>query len=462
MSKSEQIVKLILQRIEDGDLAPGDRLPTHRDMAWFNECSVGTITRAYAELERRGVTYGQVGRGTYIFGTDEDKDEIGRGAFMPTDSHVLSEPGITIDLSLNSFYHPKLGKRYQAVFERMALHAPQSGYRGYFDARGRPNDQHFAAQWLEPLIGPVVEKQIVITQGAQSGLYLSMATLTSPGDSIATEAFGYPGIRAAAQELGLRIAAIEMDDEGVVPAAFEAAAKRGKIKLLVTVPTNHNPTGTTVPLARRLEIVKIARANNILIVEDGVYGPLQIKEYPTYYEICPEISLYLTSFSKVFSPGLRVGYMVVPEAYMARFTTRMTAINWMTSPITLDAVSFLLDGKVMQKHQGELQQENEIRFNMALEKLKPWMSKPQIETRSPLSQVWLRLPPYLAISDAIEQARREGISLIGGDRFAMNRQQDDHFVRICLMGVQNSAELAQGLDALSDILSGANVQAMIS
>ncbi|MBL4906419.1 MAG: PLP-dependent aminotransferase family protein, partial [Sneathiella sp.] len=289
--KSADIVRVILLRIEDGDLKPGDKLPTHRDMAWYSECSVGTVTRAYTELERRGVTYGQVGRGTYIFGTPQDKEEVGRGLFLPTDSHVQSEPGIKVDLSLNSFYHPELGRRYQLAFEMLAQHAPQSGYRGYFDCRGRPNDRYYAAQWLEPLIGPVDEKNILITQGAQSALYLSMASLTSPGDSIATEGFGYPGIKAAAQELGLRIAALEMDEDGMIPESFEAAAKRGKIKLLVTVPTNHNPTGTTVPLKRRHEIVRIARKYHILILEDGVYGPLQTKSLPTYYEICPDVGL---------------------------------------------------------------------------------------------------------------------------------------------------------------------------
>ncbi len=460
--RSADIVNVVLQQIEEGDLSPGDKLPTHRDMAWTSECSVGTVTRAYAELERRGVTYAQVGRGTFIFGTAKDRDEVGRGMFLPTDSHVHSEPGIEVDLSLNSFYHPRLGQRYQAAFEMLAKHAPQSGYRGYFDARGRSGDLFYAAQWLRPLIGEVAEKNILITQGAQSGLYLSMAALTSPGDSIATEAFGYPGIKAAAQELGIRIAAIDMDEEGMIPASFEVAAKRGKVKLLVTVPTNHNPTGTTVPLSRRHEIIRIAKEYNILILEDGVYGPLQKKRLPSYYELCPEIGLYLTSFSKVFSPGLRVGYLILPDSFIARFATRMTAINWMTSPVTLDIINFLLSNNTIQDHQRELIDECEKRFAYASKRLEPWISAEQLNADTALSHLWIKLPPHIASSDLISQAREKGISLIGGDRFVMNRQLDDHFVRVCLMGVPKFDDLKQALHVLTEILCGEHTQLLIS
>lgn len=460
--RSADIVDTILRQIEEGQLNPGDKLPTHRDMAWTSDCSVGTVTRAYAELERRGITYAQVGRGTFIFGTAKDRDDVGRGMFLPTDSHVYSEPGIKVDLSLNSFYHPKLGQRYQTAFEMLARHAPQSGYRGYFDARGRSSDQFYAAQWLKPLVGEVEEKNILITQGAQSGLYLSMAALTSPGDAIATEAFGYPGIKAAAQELGIRIAAIQMDEEGIIPASFEAAAKRGKVKLLVTVPTNHNPTGTTSPLNRRREIARIAKEHNILILEDGVYGPLQNKQIPTYFEIFPEIGLYLTSFSKVFSPGLRVGYLVLPDNLVARFATRMTAINWMTSPVTLDIINFLLSNNTIHDHQHELICECEKRFSYASKLLEPWISAEQLNADTALSHLWIKLPSHIAISDLIAQAREKGISLIGGDRFVMNRQLDDHFVRICLMGVPKFEELKGALNLLKEILCGEHMQILIS
>ncbi|MBL4739873.1 MAG: PLP-dependent aminotransferase family protein [Sneathiella sp.] len=462
MAKSEDVVHFVMGKIGNGELKAGDRLPTHRDMAWDQKCSVGTVTRAYAELERRGVTYGQVGRGTYVFGTQQDNEHVGRGMFLPIDNEALSEPGIFADLSLNSFHHPDLGASYKSAFEMLSNHGPQSGYRSYFDCRGRPSDRHYASQWLEHLIGEVNGNNILITQGAQSGLYSAMAALTNTGDSIATEAYGYPGIKAAAQELGLRISAIEMDDLGMIPEAFEAAVKRGKIRLLVTVPTNHNPTGTTVPIERRRKIIRIAQDHNVLILEDGVYGPLQVKEVPTYRELCPETGLYLTSFSKVFSPGLRVGYLVAPENLIPRLVSRLTAVNWMTSPITLDISNYLLDTKVIQKYEADHKKECEKRFVFAKNLLKPWLSEAVVESGVYLPHLWARLPTSLASSAMIEQARSEGIALIGGDRFAMNRQLDDHFVRICLMAVPKFEDFQRAITILYRILSGKTAAALIS
>ncbi|MEH6401819.1 MAG: PLP-dependent aminotransferase family protein [Sneathiella sp.] len=462
MAKSEDVVHFVMRKIDSGELKAGDRLPTHRDMAWNQKCSVGTVTRAYAELERRGVTYGQVGRGTYVFGTQQDNEQVGQGMFLPLDNDPISEPGLFADLSLNSFHHPDLGESYKSAFEFLASHGPQGGYRSYFDCRGRPSDRHYAAQWLEHLVGEVNDNNILITQGAQSGLYSAMAALTGAGDSIATEAYGYPGIKAAAQELGLRISAIEMDDFGMIPAAFEASVKRGKIGLLVTVPTNHNPTGTTVPIERRLEIIRIAKEHNVLILEDGVYGPLQVKNVPTYRELCPETALYLTSFSKVFSPGLRVGYLVAPENLIPRLVSRLTAVNWMTSPITLDISNYLLDTKVIQKYQADHKKECERRFIFAKNLLKPWLADAVVGSGVCLPHLWAQLPASLASSATIEHARSEGIALIGGDRFVMNRQLDDHFVRICLMAVPDFEDFKRAITILYRVFSGQTAAALIS
>ncbi|MCG8490666.1 MAG: PLP-dependent aminotransferase family protein [Sneathiellales bacterium] len=462
MAKSEDIVDHILEKIRKGELKAGDRMPTHRDLAWDMKCSVGTVTRAYAELERRGVIYGQVGRGTYVYGTGEDRRAVGSGLFIPEETTPENRTEETIDLSLNRFFHPGVESAYREALHAVGERKGLEEYRDYFDCRGRAVDKLPALNWLGNMTGLVDERNLLFTQGAQSGLYLTMSALTNQGDAIATEEFGYPGIKAIAQELGLRISAVDMDDEGMVPASFEALARRGKIKLLITVPTNHNPTGTTLPTGRRREIAKIANDNGILIVEDGVYNPLQKSRLPTFREIDPENAIYLTSFSKLFSPGLRVGYVVAPELYMPKLINRMTVINWMTSPVTLDVCNYLMDKGIMANHQNWLLKECERRFNYARGLFSAWISEAQKNAPIPLSQLWVRLPATMESSDFLFKARQQGILLIGGDRFAMNRQIDDHYVRICLMGVSSFSHLKQALGLLRGLLIESETRALIS
>ncbi|OUR79450.1 hypothetical protein A9Q83_03325 [Alphaproteobacteria bacterium 46_93_T64] len=459
--KTTEIVTMVQEKIAAGILKPGERLPTHRDMAWDLKCSVGTVTRAYGELERIGITYAHVGRGTFV-ASGETVDENGRRNPLWHFEQIQNQIFAPTDLSLNRFYHPDSGKAFTQGFQVLADRQPQPEYRDYIDTRGRAEDLSAAEKWLKPLIGHVETENIIVTQGAQSSLYLTMSALTKPGDTIATEAFGYPGIKAVAQDIGVKLQAIEMDDYGMLPEAFEAAAKRARVRLLVTVPTNHNPTGTTLPMERRREIIRIALEHNIPIVEDGVYAPFHDKCVSTFWEICPENSIFLTSFSKVFSPGIRVGYVVAPMRFMPKLVSSMTAINWMTSPITLDLINQQLKSGVVHKHRDDLIIEGGVRFSMAKEILGPWISATQIGQEQFLPHLWVRLPISISPSEFIEQARARGIALIGGDRFAMNRHLDDHYIRVCLMAVPEIKHLESALFILADLLSTSDVQPLIS
>ncbi|MEX1034450.1 MAG: aminotransferase class I/II-fold pyridoxal phosphate-dependent enzyme, partial [Sneathiella sp.] len=212
MKKSEEIVAHFIEMVKQGEFEPGRKLPTHRQLAYEYGCSVGTASRAYAELVRRGYCYGRVGQGTFVYGTPVDTAAIGRGAFFPEESWNEGVSGLT-DLSKNSFFHIEAEDRLRDAAQRLLKRNEPETYFSYSDSRGRPSDRDVAAQWLSSLINYVDTDHIILTQGAQSGLYLAMATLAKAGETVATEAFGYPGIRAAAYELDLRLAPIAMDGE---------------------------------------------------------------------------------------------------------------------------------------------------------------------------------------------------------------------------------------------------------
>jgi DNA-binding transcriptional MocR family regulator len=457
--RADDIVRHICERIEIGELKAEERLPTHRNMAWDLNCSVGTVTRAYAELERRGITYAQVGRGTFVAGSENPAADSEMRILPFTPEEDLEG---AIDLSINRFFHAGTSRAYGNAFHQLSLKVPQSGYRDYVDSRGRPKDLAYAASWLEHCIGVVDPSNIIVTQGAQSGLFMALGALTKPGDMIATEAYGYPGIKAAAQELHLRINALDMDAEGILPEAFETAVNRSKVKMLVTVATNHNPTGITTSLARRKMLIEIARKADIPIVEDGVYTPFHERVLPSYWELAPDISVFLTSFSKVFSPALRVGYAVAPSRYIPRLIRQIGAMNWMTSPVTLDLAAELLEDGTLYKHQKELIAEGKRRFAYAATRLAPWITQEQKNSAAFLSHFWVELPVNIALTDIIQQASDRNITLIGGDRFAMNRQQDAHFVRVCLMGVPNHEALVDGLATITDLLTSSETACLIS
>ena len=457
--RADEVVSIVQEKIKTGELKPGDRLPTHRDMAWDLKCSVGTITRAYGDLERRGFTDGQVGRGTFVAPVGKPLSQLDP---LSSFAQLDASSGNVADLSLNRFYHPSCGSIYADAFRHLSERYPQPSYSDYIDTKGRDEDLEAAQCWLEILVGHVPKKQIVVTQGAQACLFLTMQALAKPGDSIATEAFGYPGIKAAAQETGLKIQTVDMDAHGMIPEIFEDLCRRFNIKLLVTNPTNHNPTGTTLPLSRRHEIIEIANRHNVVIVEDGVYGPFQSEKIPSFYELAPDISLFLTSYSKVFSPSLRVGYAVVPERFIPRVVAVSKAINWTSSAVTLDLANHLVQSGVLHQHKNDLQGQGHFRFKLALGILKEWIDPIHHQKIGFLPHLWLRLPTTVTPSEFIENAQKMGVAVIGGDRFAMSRHLDDHYIRVCLMALPSQEQLEVALKKLAYLLETAEAQPLIS
>lgn len=455
MRKFEQIVEMIIGLIKEGELKAGDRLPSHRDLAYDHNCSIGTASRAYGELERRGYTYGKVGQGTFIYGTEADEAAVGKGVFFPRDSWSDGERGL-VNLSKNSYYHKGTDASLRDAFLRLSTGNEPTQYLEYYDSRGRPHDRAIAANWIADQIDAVDPENIIITQGAQPGLYAAMATLTNPGDVVATEAFGYPGIRAAAFELDLRLAPVALDRHGLIPAEFEAICKRGSVKLLVTVPTGHNPTGATQSLARRQQILKIAQTYNVLIVEDAVYAPLQNVDLPAYRDLDPDRTLYLTSLSKVFSPGLRVGYMVVPGNLVPRLATKLTAISWMTSAITLDMTNFFLQSGIVDRQAVDLMETCHRREEQALDILEPWIRLLYSGERPSLPHLWIQMPEGQDMAEIVALARRENIIVIAGDTFAMTKSVPVNHIRVCLMSEPDENRLEKALLRLASLLAGGN------
>jgi DNA-binding transcriptional MocR family regulator len=460
MKKFEEIVDLLIRKIEEGEYQPGDRLPTHRDLAYETGCSIGTASRAYAELERRGVCYGRIGQGTFVYGTSRDAAGVGRGAIFPEESWSEGQLGLT-DLSKNSYFHADTEGRLRDAAQRLLRRNDPAAYFSYSDSRGRPRDREVAAGWLSTLLEQVELENIIITHGAQSALYLAMATLANAGETIATEALGYPGIRAAAYELDLRLASIAMDRDGLVPESFEEICKRGNAKLLVTVPTNHNPTGATQPLARRERVIEIARRYNVTIVEDGVYASLQNWGLPTYRDLAPDISLFVTTMSKVMSPALRLGYMVAPGRLIPRLATRMTTMTWMTSPIILDMANFLIQSGQVAEQGRQLVSICARRERLAHDILGRWLARPLSPSHSPLSHLWIRMPDEQSMSEFVLSARRENIVVVAGDSFAVNKSVRVNHVRICLMAEPKEDRLVKSLNRLATLLSQENSPMMM-
>lgn len=164
-------------------------------------------------------------------------------------------------------------------------------------------------------------EDMVVTTGAQQGLDLVGKVLIDPGDEIVIEAPAYVGALSAFSAYEPRYVQVELDDDGMIVEQLEEALVRGaRPKFVYTVPNFHNPAGVTMSLARREQLVALCREAHVPIVEDNPYGLLRFEgdPLPTLRSMDPQNVIYLGTVSKVFSPGVRVGWAVAEPGVLQR------------------------------------------------------------------------------------------------------------------------------------------------
>ncbi len=187
----------------------------------------------------------------------------------------------------------------------------------------------------------VPASQVLLTNGGLQGFVLLVQFLAR-GKSVFVELPTYDRPLKILNEVGSPIVTMAMDDDGLIPAALDSALKANPAPAFVyTIPTFQNPSGRTVPEGRRREIVALAQAAGVTLLEDDPYGRIRFEGTapPSMYELAPESVIYTSSFSKTISPGLRVGWYILPEN-LARALTEVANSTYITPVQISEAVVY--------------------------------------------------------------------------------------------------------------------------
>ena len=452
------IVDAIADAISDGALTPGDRLPTHRALAYHLGVTVGTVTRAYSEAMTRGLAVGEVGRGTFVADKSAAEGTLtGMQQVRPIDTAARftmpdqTDPSLC-DLSLN--FVPDCGatEAMQRSLRTLSTKNDPETLTGYRDTPGRYRHREAGASWIGRRGWTVSPDRVLITAGAQNGLALALTALCDPGDVVLTESPTYPGVKAASELFSLRLQGVAMDRDGILPEAFEEACRQFKPRAAVLVPTLHNPTSYIMSDARRQRIAELARKYDVLIVEDDVYGHFPVDAPPPLASYAPEQSLYLTGASKTLAPGLRIGYLIAPPSWAARLSAALHVFSWMASPIAAGIAADWIETGVADKILEKRREEVATRRALAFERL-PVMPEDHLLGHEASFYLWLRLPEPWRYEAFTMQARQHGVAVTPPNIFAIGRTAPEHAVRICLGATEDPEELGRGLSRLSEVLA---------
>lgn len=435
------IADAISAAIAVGDLHPGEQLPTHRALANALSVDLTTITRAYVEARRRGLLEATVGRGTFVRTQTKAAPVRGERQRGPVDLG-MNLPPLPSD--------PPLQDLLRQGLSRVLTGADPTELLTYRSGAGTADERASGADWLRPVLGEIGPERVLISPGAQPALLAVLGFLAGVGDTVLTDRLTYPGVRGAAAQLGIRLVGVASDQHGLVPDAVEEACRAVQPKALYCIPTINNPTAATMPVARRRALADLARRHGLRILEDDAYGLLPSDPIPAIATFAPEVTLYVSTVSKVISPALRLAYLVAPDAAQAaRLATGLRANVLMASPlITALMASWVREG-VAGAILSAVRRESAGRQKLARNILPPG----SFEAHPEGLHLWLRLPQRWDRRDFVAHLRQRGLAVVPSDAFAVESSEPaPDAVRVSLGAAANREALREALRSVAATL----------
>lgn len=439
-SRYDAIVDRLTAEIRDGSLAPGTRLPTHRDLARQHGIALATATRVYAQLARAGLVVGEPGRGTFV------RDQGGYGGL---DGRRIPPASRVADLSFNQPLAADQAEQLREALRQMASTGDLQSLLIQHSPGGRTTEKAAVATYLLDRGIDVPPNNVVLSAGSQHGLDIALRVLARPGAIIAVDELTYPGIKLQADDRALELASFPSDPEGPDLDALEALCARRRVAAVYTIPTLHNPLGYVMSQEQRTRLTDITRRYDCAVIEDGTYAFLEPQSGPTIYALAPERTLHVASLSKNLATGLRFGFVVTPDGYVSRAKQAVRTSSWGTSSLVSALVTgWLTDGTVtrLEKMRRSDARERQQIAQHTLDSL-------QYHAHAACYYGWLSLPDRVRSDDIAHQLANEGILVSTAEAFCVT-PHPPNALRLAL-GTPPLSELPRALQRVREVVDAA-------
>lgn len=444
-----RLASRIEQDIESGALPSGTKLPPQRNLAFDIGVTVGTVSRAYALVRERGLVNGEVGRGTFVAGHDQ---ETGNDALPLT----LRIPGgydepradvIRLDSSA-AFSDAGAGEMNHLLADAAGL-MPEA-MADYVRAI-QPDWRHAGADWMELGSGwrPDADN-VVPVHGAHGALIAVLAAFTNPGDRVACEALTYAGMPRTAHLIGRRAVSVSIDEHGILPEAFETVCAQQHPKIVFLMPAVHNPLTCTLPQDRREAIIDIARRHNVWIIEDNLYATVAGDPHTPIAAMAPDITFHITGLSKAVTAGLRAGWVATPPHLAARVLSAHKMLTGGSSYLLYELAARMINSGAATDVRARVREKIDRRVAL----MRDIFAGCDIRIRDHTPFAWLRLPEPWLSGTFKAAAYEEKVRIDDEDEFKVGRSDHRfHGVRIAFAAtVKDIGTLDAGARTLRRLL----------
>ena len=438
----KQLAELLAAAMEAGQLHAGERLPPERRLAEDLRLSRTTIVNAYRLLEQEGKVTSLIGSGTYVGeNTAAPLPPMPWGQLLqphlrsPLSSilrSLLAVPAAGGSISLAAgmpdpaLYPLSMLQHFQAPI------APPDF--GYLSIEGYAPLRHSLAAWLQNRGLFVSADELMILSGSQQGLYLICRSFIAPGDSVIVESPSYLGAIQLFQAAGARLLPLPGTlDTNALP-VLEDYLIRYRPKLLYLGSTFQNPTGRVIDPVVRKPLLALAAKHRLVIVEDDPYGHFDYErraQAPLKSQDAYGGVLYLGSASKMFFPGLRIGWLAAPAEVLNRLAEEKQYADLHSNNLGQWLLSRYLTSGEADRHIENINRIYRARRDTLAQALKRYCGQElTFETPDGGFYLWCRLKNGASAQTLLYEATQRGVSFVPGEAFYADRTNSDEF-RLC-------------------------------
>ncbi len=422
-SKTEQVREYIQAMIIRGELKRGQRLPGCRSLADQLSVNKITVNKVYRQLEEEHILYSIPRGGYYLIGIEENG--LPEKAVIDF-ANVLPDPSL---IPYQAFTHA-MNRSIEEYKKKLFLYDTPLGLsslRATLQERFEQNGVYAPCS------------QLMITHGAQQGIYLILKTLfhKETDGRLLVESPTYSSILSMAKDLNISYTCIDRKEDGINLKELAQIFQTKRIKLFYLMPRYHNPTGYSLSEKDKASLAELCYKYRVLILEDDYLGDLcnDRRNLPLHYYDTHQLTFYVCSFSKSFMPGIRLGAAVLPEPYKETAASVKYMLDLCTSSLPQSALDFYIRSGMYDQHLSKTR----ACYLAKLQKAKAILSGsviPGFTYHVPKQGIflWLELPEQVSIEVLANRLSEVGIVISPSSPYYPEKAGNT--LRLCISGVQ--------------------------
>lgn len=427
-----QIVDAMANDIASGKLAIGTKLPPQRQLAWHLGINLSTVTKAFQQATKQHLIAGEVGRGTFVLGQSAEAELF---------ALQQSSSGNIIDLSTHvPVSHPEDNDLEETMAAISQKHGGLASFLDFHSPAALTKLKIMGAEWLGQLGMPLNPQQCVVTNTAQNALMVVLLACINKDDVLMVNELTFPGMKALAKQMGLKLHGVKVDEQGIIPEALDLAVRTTGSKVLVSDPDFQNPTAVNMDQNRRKGIIEVVKRHRLLFIEEYVIGALS--DTPPISASLAKNAIIISSFTKAIAPGIRFAVIGGEHPLIKAVQKETQATSWQLSPLMAEVAATWIENGTAKRRRNWQIKEIHKRFRL-FKRLFP--AHQYSGNPSPCSHVWLAVNENAEeIAKKLEQC---GVKVVPSIMFAVSHHPPD-FIRISLTAAKSIQQLKLGLEII--------------